>query len=420
MGEVRRDWRTIVLAVGAAGSALLAFALAALMLISILLGALSPSLASIDRTPLEMVVLASALVVIGAVFLPGAYYSIQRLRGRDVPPAAPKLLKSWQAALILLLWIGAALTAAWLLDQPIAKWVTPALYVLAIGLPVYFFARLATGGLNAGSRQRVWGVLATSIALGTTLSIVAELLAALLGLLGVGVYVALHPEQLTTLRQLAVQLGNASGLDQLLNTAGPWLNNPIAVLLALFFFSGFSPVTEETAKSLATWAVFDHLTSPAQGFAVGAVSGAAFGLVESLLVSASPDSNWTSTLLVRGASTMMHIMAASLTGWGIASYRVTKRPGRMIGMYALAMGLHGTWNACVVAITFGGLRAALNGNASDAVALVMVYMGGSVLVVLCLLIPLALGAINWRFRATEAQASKRDAETPSELSRTTP
>ena len=409
-----RDWRTIVLAVGATGSALLIFATVALMLATTILGALSTNLESPGRTPLEMVVLASALLVIGAVFLPGAYYSAQRLRGRDVAPAAPKVLRAWQGVIILVLWIAAALAAQRLLDQPIARWLTPAFYAVAIGAPVYFFARLAIGGLRIGSRQRTWGALAAGIALGTTLSILAELLMALLGLIGLGVYVAIHPEQLVILRQLVAQLSNATGIDQILNVAGPWLNNPIAVLVALFFFSVFSPMTEEIAKSLATWTVFDHLTSPAQGFAVGAVSGAAFGLVESLLVSAAPDSNWTTTLLVRGASTMMHIMAASLTGWGIATYRVTKRPGRMIGMYALAMALHGTWNACVVAITFGGLRTVLTGSAPDAVGTVLMYAGGAILVVLCLTIPLALGAMNWRLRVMEALASIPNSETRSE------
>ncbi len=420
MGERGRDWRTIVLAVGASGSALLAFTTAALMLAYSALDALGSSLASNGHSPLDVVVLAIALAVIGAVFLPGAYFSFQRLRGQDVAPAAPQLLKAWQGTLIVLLWISAAVAAQRLLDQPIAKWLTPALYVLAIGSPVYFFARLATGGLKAGSRQRVWGVLAAGIALGTTLAITAELLLALLGVVGLGIYVAFHPAQLFALKQLADQLSNASGMEELLNTAGPWLNNPSAVLLALLFFSGFSPAIEETAKSLATWTVFDRLTSPAQGFAAGAVSGAAFGLVESLLVSATPDSNWTTTLLVRGASTMMHIMAASLTGWGIASFRATKRPGRMISMYALAMALHGAWNACVVAITFGGLRAALNGNVSDAVGLVLMYMGGAGLMLLCLAIPLALGAINWRFRATARAANRGATESPSELSKTTP
>ena len=115
----------------------------------------------------------------------------------------------------------------------------------------------------------------------------------------------------------------------------------------------------------------------------------------------------------------MHIMAASLTGWGIASFRVTKRPGMMIGIYLLAMALHGTWNACVVAITFGGLRSALNGNSPDPVAVILMYAGRAVLLMLCLVIPVALGVINWRFRAMAGRPSHGGAETPSELAGTT-
>ena len=105
-----------------------------------------------------------------------------------------------------------------------------------------------------------------------------------------------------------------------MNAVEPWLNNPLVFLLALLFFSGLTPVIEETAKSIAAWTVFDHLDSPAQGFVIGALSGAGFGLSESLLASATPDSSWAATLMIRGGSTMMHIMTASLTGWGIASF----------------------------------------------------------------------------------------------------
>ncbi len=60
-------------------------------------------------------------------------------------------------------------------------------------------------------------------------------------------------------------------------------------MVALLFFSVFAPLVEETAKSLTAWTIFDHLSSPAQGFAIGALSGTGFGMVESLLASVQPD-----------------------------------------------------------------------------------------------------------------------------------
>jgi PrsW family intramembrane metalloprotease len=397
-----RDWRSILLGVASLAGALSAFALAGLMILYALFGLIHPDPNLNNSMTLQAFVLASAILLTGAIFLPAAYYSLQRLRGVEIPPAAPRLLKTWQGLLLLLLWAGAALLAQLLVNNDLLKWFTPPLYLLAIATPVYLLVRLATGGLDAGSRQRLWGIPAASIALGTTSAIIAEAALMILGFAAGVIYLAFHPEQLAMVRQIADQLANASSIESALNLVEPWLNNPLVVALALLFFSVLTPVIEETAKSIATWAVFDHLGSPAQGFVIGALSGAGFGLVESLLASATPDTSWAATLLVRGGSTMMHIMTASLTGWGIASFRTLKSKGRVVGSYALAMLLHSLWNAAVIMILFGGLRISPGAGLADPLGLVLVVLGASVLVILCLVIPLALWFMNRRFRAALA------------------
>ena len=396
------DWRTVLLLLGAAGGAVLAYAAGASILLYGGLEAVNPQPMAAGRSALDFVVLAGAPIVIGTMFLPAIYYSIRRLLGRAALPADPKVLKVPQAIVLVLVWAAAAAGAGLLVDKPIAKWITPALYVLAISVPVYFFVRLATGGLHPGSRQRLWGVLTTGIGLGVVPAITAEFMLVLVVLVILVFYLALNPAQLATFQNLARQLQDSTDIGQVLNTVGPMLTNPTALLLALLFFSGFSPLIEETAKSFATWTVFDRLTSASQGFAIGAISGAAFGLVESLLVSAQPDASWTTTLLVRGASTMMHIMSASLTGWGVGRFRVTRRFLPLAGMYLAAMALHGAWNASVVGITFGTVRSSLASGGRDLPSLILIFLGTGTLVVLCLAIPLGLWAINRRFRAMES------------------
>ena len=397
-----QDWRTILLSISGIGGALAAFSLAALIIVYTAFGLLRQNYPQNNQTTLQAVVVASGILLIGLVFLPSGFYSIQRLRGEAIPAAAPKLLTIWQGILLLLLWAGAALLAQLLINSDILMWFTPPLYLLAIGTPVYFLVRLASGGLNAGSRQRIWGVVSTSIALGTTLSIITEMMLVIVGLVLVAGYIGLHPELLAAIKQITDQITNTSSIDAVLNAVGPWLNNPLVFLLALLFFSGFTPVIEETAKSIAVWTVFDHLDSPAQGFVIGALSGAGFGLFESLLASATPDSGWGATLMIRGGSTMMHIMTASLTGWGIASLHADRTGGgrvaSVIVRYALAVCLHGLWNASVIMIAFGSLRMPPNMDAPDLVGKVLIFSGVSVLVILCLAIPLALGMINKRLR----------------------
>lgn len=399
-----RDWRTMLLGISSIGVALSAFAFAALIIIYTAFGLLQKDTPQNDPSLLEDVVIASGIVFIGAVFLPSVYYFFQRLRGKAIPEETPKLLKIWQGFLLVLLWAGTALLAQLLVDNAIFKWFTPPLYLLAIGTPVYFLVRLVSGGLNAGSRQRFWGVLATSIALGVTLAIVVEMLLVIVGLVFVGVYIGLHPDLSAVFKQITDQITNASSIDAAMNTLEPWLNNPVAFLIALFFFSGIAPVVEEIAKSLAAWTIFDRLVSPAQGFVVGALSGAGFGLFESLMASAMPDSSWATDLMARGGSTMMHIMAASLTGWGVAAFRIGN-PGigrglRLVAMYVLAMFMHGLWNASAIMIVFGNLRGPAAAGAQQSIGSVLNFSGESMLIILCLTIPVALGIINRRFRMT--------------------
>jgi hypothetical protein len=399
------DWRTILLATGSAGGALLAFSGVVFLLVFGSLDNAPTTLVGARRSTLDLVVSASALVVVGAALLLALYYSLVRLGGRAVPASNPRTLRVSQVLGLIVIWLAAAVGAGLLVDKPVVKWITPLLYVLAIGLPAYFFARLATGGLHPGSRQRTWGAFAAGIELGITPAIVAEVLLALIAVAGIAVYLSFQPDQLAVFRQLARELENSGGPQDALSIVGPWLTSPIALVLALLFFSGFAPLIEETAKSLAVWSLFDRLASPAQGFAIGAISGTAFGLVESLLVSATPDPGWTPTLLVRGVSTMMHIMAASLTGLGIAQFRSTRRFTWLLGLYLAAFFLHGAWNASVVAITFGSLRSAAVSSGPDVIGIVLILLGGAVLLVLCLSIPVGMWGINWRLRALAEAAS---------------
>jgi RsiW-degrading membrane proteinase PrsW (M82 family) len=405
MADRGHDWRSILLGVASLAGALSAFAVAVLMILYAVFLPVHTDLNQNGPTTLQAIIVASGIMLTGAIFLPAAYYSFQRLRGVDIPEAAPKILKPWQGTLLVLLWAGAAVLAQLLEDNDIFKWFTPPLYLLAIGTPVYFLIRLAAGGLNAGSRQRFWGIPVASIALGMTLSIIAEATLVIIGLAGGAVYLFLHPEQLSVFKHITDQFTNASRIESALHIVEPLLNNPLIIVLALFFFSGFIPVIEETAKSIAPWTVFDHLESPAQGFVIGTLSGAGFGLVESLLASTTPDSSWAATLMIRGGSTMMHMLTASLTGWGIASFRTNKSTRRVIGSYALAMFLHSLWNAAVMMILFGGLRMSSNVGLPDPIGEVFVFFGISVLVILCLAIPLTLAFINRRLRTPLALTS---------------
>jgi hypothetical protein len=272
------------------------------------------------------------------------------------------------------------------------------LYLSSLGIPVYLLIRLTSGGLPSDSPAQFWGIFTTGMVLSAALAMLAELLLLALLVAMAVVYLVVHPDQWTSLRHLGTSLAGVSGMEQLLETISPWLTQPWVFVVALVIFSGFTPLIEETAKSAAVWLVFDRIISPARGFLAGAISGAGFGLLESLLAAATPDPNWTITLIVRGGSTMMHVMSGGLAGWGIASYRSTKRPRRLFLGFAAAFLLHGIWNASVLAVGFGAARMTLAASSPGLMDLCFVIGGGTALGAMCIAIPAALLTTNRRLR----------------------
>jgi RsiW-degrading membrane proteinase PrsW (M82 family) len=392
-----KDWRSILLAVASTGGAIMAVAMA--MIVVVVQAAMTLRGGRQNPPLIDGVLLASAILFVGALLIPSAYYSIQRLIGEEVAVNTTKPMNIATGILLTFVWLGIAALAQIFYGNTFLRWFTPPLYILSIGLPVYFFARLAVGGLNAGSKERMWGALGSGLILGPSLAVFVELMLVVLLFIGAGIYLAFHPELMAVFNTIKNQLNNTSNSGDILNLISPYLLNPLVIVLALIFFSVIAPVVEETAKSLTVWAVFDHLSSPAQGFVIGALSGTGFGLVESLLASVQPDSSWATTLLARGGSTMMHIVAASLTGWGIASFRATKRPERMIGAYALAMCLHSSWNACVIFIVVGAVRMSLGTSPTNTIGIVLAFFGAAMLTIIALGAPIALGVINGRLRS---------------------
>lgn len=398
MSERGRDWRTILLVAAAIGGAFLAVILAATTAFYAAIGSPGVSVGPEAPSPLRVAIPATAILFMGALALPTAYHGIRYLVSGVNPPSRPSGLRVWQGILLFILWIGDALLAGFLVGKEPWQWLTPALYLVAIGIPVYFVIRLMAGGLSVGSVRRFWGLFSSGMIVGPSLALFAELSLAIVLIVAAAVFLALNPDQVTAVRGLVAQLNGASTTDQILNVLGPVLQRPVFFLLALIFFSGFAPVVEEAAKSIAVWTIFDRLNSTAQGFLAGALSGAGFGLLESLLASATPDPNWAATLLIRGGSSMMHIAAASLTGWGIARFRLTGRVHPLLGGYAGAILLHSLWNAAVVSIAFGGLRLAL-GSSMGLAATILIFFGAALLCLLCISIPIALGIVNARMRS---------------------
>jgi hypothetical protein len=139
----------------------------------------------------------------------------------------------------------------------------------------------------------------------------------------------------------------------------PYVTRPGVMVIALAYTAVLIPLIEELIKPLGVWFFAKQLTFPAQGFAFGALSGAAYALIETLGVSAQTE-GWASLLLSRVGTGILHITTTALMGAAIAYAIRERRFLRLLITYFLAASMHGLWNALAVLYTFSTLGQVLN------------------------------------------------------------
>jgi hypothetical protein len=392
------DWRSILLLIFSVGAALLAISGAIGMLI--LMAVSENFFSEAAPSPLATTLTATSLIAIGLLLLPMGWLSFKRLQGQEFKTISLSALRPW-------VWF--ALPAVWLLTLTLvtlfynasgAHWYMPFLHFLAIAIPIYLVIHIAANHIPLGSSQRAWSVFACGVSLSPALAVIAEGIIILLGAIAVGLYLTGDPERMSEIERLVNQVQNAPDMDSMLLLLGPVLKNPLTLLAALTLLSVFVPIIEESFKSLGVWLVADRLGTPAQGFALGVLSGAGFALAESLFASATADASWAVTLGMRAISGAMHMLAAGLVGWGIAYARLEKRYLRLIGMTFLAMLLHGVWNAGAVFTIAGGVGVMLSMPDFDILGSIMMLAGTGLLFFLMTGMFLALILINIRLRTS--------------------
>jgi hypothetical protein len=122
----------------------------------------------------------------------------------------------------------------------------------------------------------------------------------------------------------------------------------------LIYVAILVPAIEELFKPLGVWIFGSKLASPAQGFALGALSGAGYGLIETLNISGQ-SGDWAILLFSRIGTGLLHITTSALMGTAIVLAWRERRYLRLLGTYFLAILLHGSWNALAVFFSISGL-----------------------------------------------------------------
>jgi RsiW-degrading membrane proteinase PrsW (M82 family) len=232
-----------------------------------------------------------------------------------------------------------------------------------------------------------------------------------IAVLAAAIVAVFSPEFQRVLQQIWKQATIASDVQTILVTLAPYLTNPLVLLLALAFAAVCVPLIEETLKPAAVWLLGRRLRSPAEGFALGALCGAGFAMLEGMQAANGMAQMLGIGLVARAASSLMHVTASGLMGWGIASARLEKRHKRLAGTFLLSVGIHGLWNGSVVLAVFGALRFSLQETSPDLISILLVTAGMGILGFMLIMILVLLPIINLRLRpAPQAIATPRQSD----------
>jgi len=339
------------------------------------------------------------------LLLPVIVYSRRLLRGGTVHPASVRPIRFWQAAVLAAVWLVIAITGTILTNLFHNGWVVLAVFFpLGVALPIVFLAWIGLGGLPTGSVRRLWAVFSLAMAGSTMIALLAEYL--VIGAVALVGWAAMlsHPEWRDVVQQLQTQITRATDMQSVLTVLAPYLTNPFVLLLILVFASGVGPFIEEAAKPAAIWLLGKSLRSPSEGFALGVLCGAGFALLEGVTAASGYSQIWGLGMAGRAASSLMHIMASGLVGWGIASARLEKRFLRLAALYLGAVGLHGLWNGSVVLAVYGALRWTFQNGTLDPVSIGFILIGAGLLSLLLPVILIALPLVNRALRRAPASA----------------
>jgi RsiW-degrading membrane proteinase PrsW (M82 family) len=157
-----------------------------------------------------------------------------------------------------------------------------------------------------------------------------------------------QPEFFQEFIKLGKIIEQETNQDVILELLAPYLLSPVVLTTLIGYIALIVPLIEELFKPLAVWIFIKKIESPAQGFAMGLLSGAAFALIESLNASGDGTVSWPIIVSIRAGTSLLHITASGLVGWGIASAFREKRILRFFAAYFTAVAIHGIWNACAV------------------------------------------------------------------------
>jgi hypothetical protein len=315
------------------------------------------SLAQRKSVELQSTILFVAFGFEAILLVLAAFFSFQKTLEK---PAADReisfTLAPWQMILIVIAASLSILVGSWVGGMKTVNWlVLPILTIPAIVLPLGLLLGLGARNLPLGTRWQAWSVVGLGMTLIPFLLLILEITIAILLFFGVIAYIVAQPELVYRLQGISQQilvLGPQSEAAR--DLLAPLLTKPGVIVAALLYTAFLVPAVEELFKPLGVWLLARRLDSQAQGFALGALSGASYALIETIGVSGQ-GGEWATLLFTRIGTGLLHITTSALMGAAIVFALRERRYLRLLGTYILAVTLHGLWNTSAILYTFSTL-----------------------------------------------------------------
>ena len=341
------------------------FALSGLFLLGIgLLMGFGALMALFTNKPVQagQTILFVAFGIEGVLLFAAAFFALQKTLYKPSADQTSFISVSRLQILMGILIAGGAILIGSLIGgiEPVNWLLLPLLTIPAVLFPLGILIALGTQALPLGTRWQTWSVLGLSMTLIPLLFLVLEAIIGIILIIGITAYLMLQPELASELQALSQQimiLGPQS--EATFDLLSPYLTKPGIIIIALIYMAVLVPAIEELLKPLGVWLLAGRLDSTARGFTLGALSGAGYGLVETIGVSGQAG-DWASLLFSRIGTGLLHITTSALMGAAIVLAWRERRYLRLIGTYLLAVLLHGLWNAFAMLYTFSSLADLLN------------------------------------------------------------
>lgn len=297
----------------------------------------------------------------GFLLIPGLWLTFRKMSGRIEPDGEAKLpFALWHIPFLAIIWAAGLFGGQWATRAPDPTWLLlPILIPLCVIPPIWVMVGLAGRGYNFRPIGRNWNTMTIGTTLGPFALLVIEVIVLGILIAGVVLYFVVQPERMAELQDLSFRLQFAQSEEEMLSVMGPLVSNPIFIILVLFAVSFLVPLIEEIFKPLAVWLFARQLNTRLDGFVMGALCGAAYAIFETGGISPAAGADWLALLGARGGTSLLHIATSAWMGSAIVPAIRERKWGQLFGVYAMAILLHGTWNAMSI---FNGLGPAANGQ----------------------------------------------------------